>query len=127
MIKEFKEFISRGNVIDLAVGIIIGGAFSAIVSSLVKDIIMPVISIILGVLNFSDLTATVGNATITYGTFIQTIVDFILIALSVFLIIKLINKFRRKKEEEPEKAPEPPKPTKEELLLTEIRDLLKNK
>jgi len=127
VIKEFKEFISRGNVIDLAVGIIIGGAFSAIVSSLVKDIIMPVISIILGVLNFSDLTATVGNATITYGTFIQTIVDFILIALSVFLIIKLINKFRRKKEEEPEKAPEPPKPTKEELLLTEIRDLLKNK
>jgi large conductance mechanosensitive channel len=127
MIKEFKAFISRGNVIDLAVGIIIGGAFSAIVSSFVKDIIMPVISLILGVVNFTELSVTIGKATITYGTFIQTIVDFFLIALSVFLIIKLINKFRRKKEEEPAKAPEPPAPSKEELLLTEIRDLLKNK
>lgn len=127
MIKEFKAFISKGNVIDLAVGIIIGGAFGKIVASLVNDVIMPVIGIILGGLDFSTLSAKVGEATIAYGSFIQSIVDFFIIALCVFLIIKLINKLRRTKEEESKKVPEPPAPSKEELLLTEIRDLLKNK
>jgi large conductance mechanosensitive channel len=127
VIKEFKAFISRGNVIDLAVGIIIGGAFGKIVSSLVGDVVMPIVGIILGGLNFSTLSAKVGEATIAYGAFIQSVVDFLIIALCVFMIIKLINKFRKKKEEEPAKSPEPPAPSKEELLLTEIRDLLKNK
>jgi large conductance mechanosensitive channel len=129
VIKEFKAFISRGNVIDLAVGIIIGGAFGKIVSSLVNDVIMPIVGIILGGLNFSELSAKVGEAVIAYGAFIQSIVDFFIIALCVFLIIKLINRLRRKKEKEVEqvKEPEPPPPSKEELLLAEIRDLLKNK
>lgn len=126
MIKEFKAFISRGNVVDLAVGVIIGGAFGKIVSSLVNDVIMPLIGIILGGLKFSELKITFGEESIAYGMFIQSIVDFFIIALSIFLIIKLINKFRRKKEAE-QKIPEPPLPTKEELLLTEIRDILKNK
>lgn len=124
MIKEFKAFISRGNVIDLAVGVIIGGAFGKIVSSLVNDIIMPIIGIIIGGLNFSQLSINVGEATIAYGAFIQSIVDFFVIALCIFLIIKLINKFR-KKEEAPAEEPKEPEPSKEELLLAEIRDLLK--
>lgn len=127
MIKEFKAFISRGNVIDLAVGVIIGGAFGKIVSSLVNDVIMPLVGIILGGLKFTDLTVTVGEASIAYGLFIQSVVDFFIIALCIFLIVKLINKFRRKKEEESVKAPEPPAPSREETLLTEIRDILKNK
>ena len=97
MIKEFKEFISRGNVIDLAVGVIIGGAFGKIVTSLVDDIIMPIIGIIIGGLDFSQLSVSVGEATIGYGSFIQNIVDFFIIALCIFLIIKLINSFRKKK------------------------------
>ncbi len=127
MIKEFKAFVSKGNVIDLAVGVIIGGAFGKIVSSLVNDIIMPLVGIILGGLKFTELKVTVGEASIAYGLFIQSVVDFFIIALCIFLIIKLINKLRKKKEEEPAKAPEPPAPSKEELLLTEIRDILKNK
>jgi large conductance mechanosensitive channel len=127
VIKEFKAFISRGNVIDLAVGIIIGGAFGKIVASLVNDVIMPLIGMILGGLKFTDLKITVGESSIAYGLFIQSIVDFFIIALCVFLIIKLINRFRKKKEEESAKEPEPPAPSKEELLLTEIRDLLRNK
>jgi len=126
MIKEFKEFISRGNVIDLAVGVIIGGAFGKIVSSLVDDIIMPIIGIIIGGLDFSQLSVSVGEATIAYGAFIQSIVDFFIIALCIFLIIKLINRFRKKKEA-PVEEPKEPEPSREELLLAEIRDLLKNK
>ncbi len=127
MIKEFKAFISRGNVIDLAVGIIIGGAFGKIVSSLVGDIIMPFIGIIFGGLDFTSLGIKVGEETIAYGSFIQSVVDFFIISLCIFFLIKLINRFRKKKEEEPAKAPEPPAPSNEELLLTEIRDILKNK
>ncbi len=127
MIKEFKAFVSKGNVIDLAVGVIIGGAFGKIVSSLVNDIIMPLVGIILGGLKFTELKVTVGEESIAYGLFIQSVVDFFIIALCIFLIVKLINKLRKKKDEEPAKAPEPPAPSKEELLLTEIRDILKNK
>ena len=134
LVKEFKAFISRGNVIDLAVGVIIGGAFGKIVSSFVNDIIMPVIGIIIGGVDFSSLSVTVGaklvdgemqgGSTITYGMFIQNIIDFLIIALCVFLFIKLINSFKKKKEEAPAA---PPAPSKEEQLLTEIRDLLKEK
>jgi large conductance mechanosensitive channel len=126
VIKEFKEFISRGNVIDLAVGVIIGGTFGKIVSSLVDDIIMPIIGIIIGGLDFSQLSVSVGEATIAYGAFIQSIVDFFIIALCIFLIIKLINRLRRKKET-PVEEPKEPEPSREELLLAEIRDLLRNK
>ncbi|NLD87451.1 MAG: large-conductance mechanosensitive channel protein MscL [Clostridiales bacterium] len=131
MIKEFKEFILRGNVVDMAVGVIIGGAFSKIVTSLVNDVIMPFIGLILGGINFSTLTTkpipTISGGepvAIAYGLFIQAIVDFLIVALVIFIVVKLINSFRRKKKEEP--APEAPKPTKEEELLTEIRDLLKD-
>jgi len=129
LIKEFKEFAMRGNVIDLAVGVVIGSAFGKIVSSLVSDIIMPVLSLILGRVNLTALTVPILSATaggapiiITYGVFLQTVLDFIVIALSIFLMIKLINRLQKKKEETP---PPPAPPSKEELLLTEIRDLLK--
>ncbi|MGM9705499.1 MAG: large-conductance mechanosensitive channel protein MscL [Prevotella sp.] len=134
-IKEFKEFAVKGNAIDMAVGVIIGGAFGKIVSSIVNDIIMPPIGWIIGGVNFQDLKVTlpqmnVGSetlapATINYGSFIQTFIDFILIAFCVFLMVKIINRLTKKKEEAP--APAAPEPTKEEILLTEIRDLLKNK
>ena len=126
---EFKEFISRGNVIDLAVGVIIGGAFTSIVNSLVKDIIMPFIGWIFGGIDFTNLkyvitpgTEEIPEAAIYYGSFIQNVVNFLLVAFTIFCMVRLINKFRRKKEEAP-KAP--PAPSKEEVLLTEIRDLLK--
>jgi len=128
---EFKEFISRGSVIDLAVGVIIGGAFTSIVNSLVNDVIMPIIGLLFGGIDFSDLkvvitpgTEEVAEAAIRYGAFIQNVVNFLLVAFVIFMMIRLINKFRRKKEEVP-KAP--PAPSKEEVLLTEIRDLLKEK
>ena len=128
---EFKEFISRGSVIDLAVGVIIGGAFTSIVNSLVNDIVMPAIGWLIGGTDFSDLkivitpgTDEVAEAAIRYGNFIQNIVNFLLVAMVIFMVIRFINKFRRKKEEAP-KAP--PAPSKEEVLLTEIRDLLKDK
>lgn len=135
LIKDFKAFISKGNVLDLAVGVIIGGAFGKIVSSLVNDIIMPVIGIIIGGVDFAKLSVTVldgkiisgaveGGAIIAYGQFIQNILDFLIIALCIFLIIKLLSRFKKKKEEAPAA---PPAPSKEELLLTEIRDLLKEK
>ena len=124
MIKEFREFIMRGNVMDLAVAVIIGAAFTAIVNSLVNDIIMPIIGIILGGVDFTSLVITVGNATITYGNFIQAIINFLLIALVLFLIIRSINRASRKKEEAPAA---PPAPTAEEKLLTEIRDLLRER
>ena len=126
---EFKEFISRGNVIDLAVGVIIGGAFTSIVNSLVKDVVMPFIGWIFGGIDFTSLkyvitpgTEEIPEAAIYYGNFIQNVVNFLLVAFTIFCMVRLINKFRRKKEEAP-KAP--PAPSKEEVLLTEIRDLLK--
>jgi len=126
MLKEFREFISRGNVIDLAVAVIIGTAFTAIVRSLVDDIIMPLIGIVLGGVDFTTLAVKVGEATITYGNFIQASINFVLIALVVFLLVRGINRMqKRQKEETPvAKAPEP---STEEKLLTEIRDLLREK
>ena len=138
-LSDFKEFAMKGNVIDLAVGVIIGGAFGKIVSSLVDDIIMPVISLALGgdgyknmkyvITKGQEATANadaVEEVAINYGIFIQNIVDFFIIALSIFVALRVIMKFK-KKEEAIEAAPEPaPEPTKEELLLTEIRDILKD-
>ena len=121
---EFKTFISRGNVVDMAVGVIIGGAFGKIVTSLVNDVLMPVIGVFLGGLDFSDLSIKVGDATINYGSFIQTIVDFLIVAFCIFMIVKLFESFKKKKEEETEEAP---KKSDEALLLEEIRDLLKKK
>lgn len=130
MFKEFKTFISRGNVIDLAVGVIIGGAFSKIVASLVGDVIMPVIGVVLGGVKFDQLkiilkkgTGEVPDVAILYGKFIQTFVDFIILAFIIFLMVKFINKLRHK--EEVSKKPEPVVVPKTELLLEEIRDLLK--
>ena len=125
-IKEFKEFISRGNVVDLAVGVVIGGSFSKIVSSLVNDIIMPLVGIIIGGINFTSLSIKFKDATINYGNFIQTVIDFLIVAWCIFVVIKLINSFQRKKKEE-DKKDEPPKKDEQILLLEEIRDLLKNK
>lgn len=135
-LQDFKAFAMRGNVIDMAVGIIIGGAFGKIVSSLVADIIMPPIGLLVGGVNFTDLAWVMKPAEIVdgvekaaavalnYGKFLQATFDFIIIAFSIFLFIKLISKLNKKKEEAP--AP-PPAPTKEEVLLTEIRDILKEK
>lgn len=126
MIKEFKEFISRGNVIDLAVGVIIGGAFGKIVSSLVNDVLMPLIGICLGGLDFKGLSINIGNASINYGVFVQNIVDFLIIAFCIFIFIKLINKItRREKKKEKEEVKEEKTKSEEVLLLEEIRDLLK--
>ncbi len=138
-IGEFKEFIARGNVMDLAVGVIIGGAFGKISTSLVNDIIMPLISMLTGGVDFSawkwvlkpavvdaatgaEVTAAVS---VNYGTFLATIVDYLIIAFAIFCVIKAINKLHRKKEEAPAEPPAPPEPSAEEKLLTEIRDLLK--
>ena len=129
LVDEFKAFVMRGNVVDMAVGVIIGGAFGKIVTSLVNDIFMPIIGMILGNVDFTSLEIKIGEpvegaeqAAIKYGMFIQEIVNFLIIALCIFMVIKLINKVQKKKEEEPAPAPEP---TKEEVLLTEIRDALK--
>lgn len=125
MVAEFKEFISRGSVIDLAVGIIIGGAFTAIVKSLVDDIIMPVVGMALGGINFSGLALNIGKAQLTYGNFIQAVLNFLIIAFVVFMMIKLINKARRiKKADEAAEAVEAPTP-EDIALLREIRDALK--
>lgn len=121
-IAEFKAFIARGNVLDMAVGIIIGSAFTAIVTSLVNDIIMPIVGVIIGGIDLSSLKVTVGSAAINYGVFIQAIINFLLIALTVFIIIKALSKAKRKQAEEP--VEEEPAPTPEVELLTEIRDLL---
>ena len=118
---EFKEFISKGNVIDMAVGVVIGSAFSKIVSSLVNDVIMPLIGIIIGGLDFSSLSITIKDSSINYRLFIQNIVDFLIISVCIFTVIKVMNKFKRPKKEEPKPA-EIPEDIK---LLTEIRDLLK--
>ena len=117
---EFKKFISRGNVVDMAVGVIIGGAFSKIVTSLVQDILMPLIGVLLGGLDFTALSIKVGSASVAYGTFLQTIVDFLIISFSIFAVIKLFEKFKKKEE-----VQEEVKKADEVLLLEEIRDLLK--
>ncbi len=129
VLKELKDFMMRGNVVDMAVGVIVGGAFGKIVSSLVSDIIMPPIGVLLSGMNFSELKVTLKHAagdaaavTINYGTFIQTILDFVIITTAIFFAIKGINALQKKKEEAPAEAPAP---SKEETLLTEIRDLLK--
>lgn len=121
---DFRKFISRGNVVDMAVGVIIGGAFGKIVTSLVNDVLTPIIGVFLGGLNFSELSFGLKDAQINYGLFIQTVVDFLIIALCIFAMIKLFEKFKKK--EEPKKE-EPPKKSEEVLLLEEIRDLLKKK
>jgi large conductance mechanosensitive channel len=118
--KEFKAFAMRGNVVDLAVAVIIGGAFGKIVSSLVGDVVMPLVGLLLGGVNFSGLSITVGDAVVKYGAFVQSIVDFLIIAFVIFLALKALT--RLKKEEPP--AP-PPAPPPQEVLLGEIRDLLK--
>ncbi|MGL5356616.1 MAG: large-conductance mechanosensitive channel protein MscL [Cetobacterium sp.] len=128
--KEFKEFAIKGNAVDLAVGVIIGGAFGKIVGSIVNDILMPIVGILLGGINFAELKyiirsaeGTIPESAIKYGNFIQSIVDFTIIALCIFILVKLINSLRKKDE-----VPAPPAgPTKEEALLTEIRDLLSKK
>ncbi len=136
MIKEFREFVMRGNVLDLAVGVIIGGAFGAIVSSLVNDIIMPPIGLLLGDVNFTDLFISLtgdsydtlaaakeaGAATINYGVFINAIINFLIIAFVIFMIVRSANQMKRKEAAAPAA---PPAPSKEEVLLGEIRDLLK--
>lgn len=127
--KEFKDFAMKGNVVDMAVGIIIGAAFGKIIASLVKDIIMPVIGNMMGGVNFSDLAYILQEAqgeaaavAVKYGMFIQTIVDFLIIAIAIFMAIKVMNSMKKKEEEAPSA---PPKPSNEEVLLSEIRDLLK--
>ena len=134
--EEFKAFAMRGNVLDMAVGVIIGGAFGKIVSSVVDDIIMPPIGWLIGGVNFSDLKVTLPSvemiggeklqaATINYGNFLQTTLDFLIVAFCVFMLIKVVNKVTAKKEEKPAETPKAPEPTQEEKLLAEIRDLLK--
>ena len=124
---EFKEFIARGNVMDMAVGVIIGGAFSAITTSLINDIIMPLLGILTGSISFAELSVEIGGAVVTYGNFVQAVLNFLVMAFVVFCLVKAMNSFHRKKEEPaPEPAPEPePEPSAEEKLLAEIRDLLK--
>ena len=122
MFKEFRDFINRGNVIDLAVAVIIGAAFSGIVTSLVNDIVTPIIGVITGGVNFSGLAITVGEAVIGYGNFLQAVINFLLIAFVVFLLVRMVNNLRKKEADVPA---DPPAPTTEEKLLTEIRDLLK--
>ena len=123
MLKEFREFAVKGNVIDLAVGVIIGGAFGKIVTSLVNDLIMPLVGSIIGGHDFSGLAIKIGSAQILYGNFVQTVVNFLIISFSIFLFIRYLNKLKRKKVEE-EEVVETPDQT--EVLLTEIRDLLKS-
>ena len=122
-LKEFREFAVKGNVVDLAVGVIIGAAFGKIVSSLVADIIMPLVGILIGGISYEDLVLEVGDAQVTYGKFVQNVLDFIIVAFVIFWMVKVINHFRRKQQEEPKAAP----PPRQEQLLEEIRDLLKRK
>lgn len=123
MLKEFKEFALRGNVMDMAVGIIIGAAFGKIVSSLVNDIVMPFVGL-LGGFDFTGLSFVVGESTIAYGNFIQTVVDFLIVAFAIFIVIKQMNKLKKKQESGSKEAPPPPR---QEVLLEEIRDALKKK
>jgi large conductance mechanosensitive channel len=123
ILTEFRDFAVKGNVVDLAVGVIIGGAFGKIVSSLVADVVMPVVGALVGGIDYKEFFVTLGGAKIMYGLFIQNCVDFVIIAASIFLAVRLINHFRRKAEQEPPAAP----PPRQEKLLEEIRDLLKEK
>ncbi|MDD3195998.1 MAG: large-conductance mechanosensitive channel protein MscL [Paludibacter sp.] len=132
LIEEFKTFALKGNVVDMAVGIIIGGAFGKIVSSFVSDIIMPPIGLLVGGVNFTELSYVMKEAvgetpavTLNYGNFIQVLIDFLIIAFAIFMMIKAMNSMKKKEVEAPVAPPAPPAPTKEEQLLAEIRDLLK--
>lgn len=137
VIKEFKQFAMRGNVVDMAVGIIIGGAFGKIVSSIVNDVIMPPIGMLVGGVNFAELKLIIKEATvdaaglavnavtINYGNFIQVVIDFLIIAFAIFMVIKGMNSIKKKEAAAPTPPPPPPPPSKEEELLAEIRDLLK--
>jgi large conductance mechanosensitive channel len=122
MWKDFKAFVLKGNVLDLAIAVVIGGAFGAIVTSLVNDIIMPLVGIILGGIDFAALSVQVGSATVLYGKFIQACVNFLIIAFVIFLVVRAMVKLKKQEAAAP---PPPPGPTAEETLLTEIRDLLK--
>ena len=129
MLEEFKKFAMRGNVVDLAVGMVIGGAFGKIVTSFVKDVLMPPIGMLMGGVDFKDLAMTIQEAagdqaavTIKYGVFIQTVVDFLIVAFAIFMVVRAMNNMKKKEEAAPAS---PPAPTKEEVLLGEIRDLLK--
>lgn len=131
MVKEFKDFAMRGNVVDMAVGIVIGAAFGKIVASLVKDVIMPPIGILLGGVDFGNLMITLKNAVgdtpavaLKYGVFVNTVIEFIIVAFAIFMVIKGMNAMKKKEEAAP---PEPPKPSNEEVLLAEIRDSLKTR
>ena len=138
-LKEFKAFALKGNVMDMAVGVIIGGAFGKIVTSLVNDVIMPPIGLVVGGVDFTDLKLVIKKAVIeggaeiapavtwNYGAFIQQVVDFTILAFCVFMMVKVMNKLLKKEEAKPAPAPAPPAPSKEEVLLTEIRDILKEK
>ena len=125
MIKEFKEFIARGNVIDMAVGVIIGGAFGKIVTSIVNDVLMPLIGVVSGGIDFTGLKFKIGEAEILYGNFLQNVIDFLIIAFCIFILVKIVNKITKKKEEKVEEKPAA-KPD-DVVLLEEIRDLLKQK
>jgi large conductance mechanosensitive channel len=131
MLNEFKQFAMRGNVVDIAIGIVIGGAFGTIVSSFVADVLMPPIGLLLGNVDFSDLAVTLSAATeerdavtLGYGAFTQTVVDFVIIAFAIFLVVKGMNALQHKEESAP---PAPPEPSREEVLLTEIRDALRSR
>ncbi|HXG00518.1 MAG TPA: large-conductance mechanosensitive channel protein MscL [Bacteroidota bacterium] len=124
MLQEFKAFAMKGNVLDLAVGVIIGGAFGTIVNSLVGDVFMPIIGMLTGGINFTGLSITIGEAVIAYGKFIQAVFVFLITAWALFLVVKGANALKRQEESKP--AP-PPAPTKEEILLTEIRDALRSR
>ena len=125
MFNDFKEFIKRGNVVDLAIGVIIGTAFSRIVSSIVNDLFMPIVGVILGGLDFSDLNLVVGDSVIYYGNFLNSVIDFVVIAACVFFITVLMNKFLKKEKPLPPKPADEPKAPEDIELLKEIRDLLK--
>ena len=139
LLQEFKTFALKGNVVDMAVGVIIGGAFGKIVTSLVNDIIMPPIGLLIGGVDFTNLKLVIKKAVIeggaeiapavtwNYGAFIQQVVDFTILAFCVFMMVKVMNKLLKKEEAKPAPAPAPPAPSKEEVLLTEIRDILKEK
>ena len=131
MMDEFKDFAMRGNVVDMAVGIVVGGAFGKITTSFVNDVLMPPVGMLLGGVDFSDLALTLQEAqgeaeavTLSYGLFINTILDFLIIAFAIFMVVKAMNSLKKKEEEAPEA---PPEPSKEEVLLTEIRDALRTR
>jgi len=121
MLQEFKSFAMKGNVVDLAVGVIIGVAFGKIVASLVEDVVMPLVGTIIGGVNFSTMAFTVGSATLKYGKFLQSCLDFLIIAWAIFVAVRLINRLRK------EEPPAPPAPPRQEVLLEEIRDILKKR